>query len=158
MASRRRYLAPLGAAPSCPKPSYSRVLASTFAGDLAFLAAVLTGAGVGAGVAYFTDKGTDAAAKKKRMAMGAVIGGGAGFLGGIFPALYAQRATLRTANCPNPSLGSVFIYDMARYGVGGVAGAVAHRLGAKTDLAAPLISVGTMLALPPVGQAIIKTS
>jgi hypothetical protein len=45
--------------------------------------------------------------------VGALIGGGVGFVGGFYPTLALQRSLLRSPDCTNPSLSRVFGFRLA---------------------------------------------
>lgn len=126
---------------SCPAPSYGRVMVSDVIGTMVQLAFIGAGAGVGYAVT--------------RSPVGAFIGGGAGLIGGAYPSIAAARATVQTTpGCPDPSLGSMFVYWLASGLVKGAAGAAGKQIGPH---AAPFVSMATLLVTPLLGQSILKT-
>lgn len=90
---------------SCPRPSYGRVLGSDLISGLAQVGFVAAGALGGYAIGK---RSGDAEAVK-----GAFLGGAAGLVGGFYPTMMVQRATLRGPECPNPSMVRIFGYRAA---------------------------------------------
>lgn len=174
----------MGRPASCPNPRYSRVLASTFVGPIAIIVSAVAGGLAGRAIAAatappepetpaapatpkaipVTAPGTTAGAvlgaltsSRKRVLIGTVIGAGVGAVGGFVPALYAQRATIRSAGCENPGLGDLALYDVAAVGVVGAVGAAARQLGADPKTVGGLGSLASLFAMPLLGRAILRT-
>ena len=136
---------------SCPNPTYGRVLGSDAVGDLVTVGVTALGAIAGAAVAAAT---APPAARAKYAAVGALAGGGIGFVGSLWPNLAARRAVLRGPGCPQASMGRLLAYSLAKYGVAAAVG-VGARLVEPT--AAPAITTaGTFFLAPFIGKEIIR--
>jgi hypothetical protein len=144
-------------APSCPSPTYARVLSSSFVGDL--VAALFAGAGFYAGVQFakrspdFEHLVTDEERRAFMLKRG-LQGTVAGFATGLVPALAAQQGIMRTTGCPRPGMGAIFGYNVTRYGVNLGMSAVT-RDAPKVFM--PLAVLAGIFAFPELGKQIIRT-
>jgi len=169
--------------PACPKPGYTRTLVSTGLFTLVWAPFALGGALIaatsdpklkaaliaalknqpasttppGASLspaekAAFEKTAAEVAGKvnMRRLVVGAVIGGAVG----ILPALYAQRAVLRTPECPRPGMGRLLVYDVFKVGAAAGAG---YAGGALWPAHGRSVARSTaFFALPLAGMALLK--
>lgn len=150
--------------PSCPRPTYGRVLGSELVGSLVIVPITLLGALVGGIVAGATRRGispinakpvseAEKQAARERIAVGAAVGAGAGLLASFYPFLAVQRAVLRNPECPNPSLGKIFVANLAKG-----AAVTAATLGGRAvnETAGRVVNAAAFFATVPIAQAILK--
>lgn len=126
---------------SCPRPSYTRVLGSDLLAGFVGLAGTVIGGGAGYVI------GRSVAVDQQRGGLaGALIGSGVGFLGGFYPSMMAQRAVLRSPDCPSPSMARIFGYRAASTAA---TGALAYTMRAlmpdKCAIIAPVKADGTLV-------------
>ena len=124
---------------SCKRPSYWRVFAGNIVGPLVAIA----GAGLGYVAASAATRGvrlpTDAEPISNTEAVGLLVGGLAGLVGG----LYAERAIISSPSCRHPSIGRLAVSTLAEtlsaglLGVGG--GALGRPAAVAASLAVPFV-------------------
>lgn len=130
----------------CPQPEYGAVLGSDVVLGLVELGFVAAG-----GAAGYLVSG--------RSKTAGVVGAVAGGVIGIVPALLAQRATVRSVKCPNPSLGRLLAYAGAKTALGGLVGFATRSLAPNSQAVPAAASAAVFLGAPAVlGKPILRTA
>lgn len=145
MKKRRRSQRQLMLAGSCTKPTYSRVLLSDAASGVPPV--------IGAVGGTFAGLAVTAGSQPTTQAVGAFVGGALGYLVGLVPGFYVQRAVLRNPACKDPSNGKILTYGAARTGMAWAARAVGKAVAG--DAGGNAAALATVFVAPLVGQRIL---